>query len=216
MRRTWLLTLLPEMQPFAEQCVSNLRRWNKRLKQLESSKQDSAGHCASTPRHPDEFITAFPLTLPSSHRIVHAEEPRLIWPLASSGQSGESSSGSDSHPCSPSPSVSSFTSDSFPLHPPSSAGSWTSCATQPPQPSHVSDGHAAIRAAGKLGIRKQKSMNRNSWSPSAFSMAGSIPKSAVTLVVSTKAPRQMEKGAGDTFVINQMNSERCKTKLSRS
>ena len=157
---------MSEMQPFAEQCVSNLRRWSKRLKQLESSKQVSDEHFASTPRHPDEFITAFPLTLPSSHRIVQAEEPRLIWPLASSRQSGESSSGSDSHPCSPSPSVSSFTSESFSLHPPSSTGSWTSC--QPLQPSSVSDGHAAIRAAGKLGIRKQRSMNRNSWSPSAL------------------------------------------------
>ena len=210
--RIWLLTLAPEMQPFADQCVSNLRRWSKRLRQLESSKQESAGHFTSTPRHPDEFITAFPLTLPSSHRVVQAEEPRLIWPLASSRQSGESSSGSDSHPCSPSPSVSSFTSESFPLHPGSSSGSCTSFCTQPPPSSPVSDCHAAIRAAGKLGIRKQRSLNRNSWSPSAFSMAGSVPKSAVTLVVSTK---QIGEGAGDTFVINQMNSDRSKTKLSR-
>ena len=185
------------MQHFADECFANLRRWSKQLKQLESSQEDPAEYCTSTPRHPDEFITAFPLTLPSSHRIVHAEEPRLIWPLASSRQSGESSSGSDSHPCSPSPSVSSFTSESFSLQPGSSAGSWTSCGTQPPQPNPVPDAHAAIRAAGKLGIRKQRCMNRNSWSPSAFSTAGSVPKSAVTLVVSTKGPCPMEKGAGD-------------------
>lgn len=207
------------MRPYANQCAYNLRKWTQRLKQLEANKQDEHAHLStSSPRHPDDFMSAFPLTLPPAHRASHVEEPPSLWPLAPSDRSSETSSGSsESNLCSPAGSVSSFVfspvSDSSNHRPPSSAGSNTSMSNTHPHP--IADGHAAIRAAGKLGIRRQKSMNRNSWSPSAFSMAGP-PKSAVTLLVSTNAAASIlapEKGVSDTIVVNPIKLE--KSKLSR-
>ncbi|KAF5379076.1 hypothetical protein D9615_005977 [Tricholomella constricta] len=236
---------VPEMKPFAEQCVSNLRIWTKRLKCLEATQSDRANHASTIPRHPDDFMTAFPLTLPPAHRICHTEEPTLVWPTAPYMRSSESSSGSsDSNLCSPACSVSSFAfspisessnSNNSNTHPrpPSSAGSISVLGSLTSGHHSPADGHAAIRAAGKLGIRKQKSINRNSWSPSVFSMSGQpppkppvpVPKSTVTLLVSTTTnavgppailPSDLGMGVSvaDTIVINPIKLD--KSKLTRS
>ncbi|KAG5646346.1 hypothetical protein DXG03_003669 [Asterophora parasitica] len=236
---------IPEMKPFADQCVSNLRVWTQRLKDLEATQSDRVNLASSTPRHPDDFMTAFPLTLPPAHRISSTEEPSLIWPTAPYSRTPESSSGSSDYlspACSPACSVTSFAfspisessnsnsnSSNPPLSsqcPPSSADNTSVLGIlSSAQASHCSDGHAAVRAAGKLSIRKQKSMNRNSWSPSAFSMSGQpppkppvpVPKSAVTLLVSTatiNTPPTGVVGVKDTIVINPVKFE--KSKLSRT
>lgn len=160
------------MKLFADHCASNLSRWSARCKELENANQaDYRLPLATSPRHPDDFMTVFPLTLPLSHRSPN-EDPVLVWPTLTS-QSSESSCGSsESNPCSPNDSLSSFlfspASDSShfnPNVPPSSASSTSSYGYPNGHITALPNGHAAIRAAGKLGIRKQRSMNRNSWSP---------------------------------------------------
>ena len=155
---------------FADQCTANLSQWQARCKELENSTQVDCGSPRTTSlRHPNDFMSAFPLTLPPSHRSL-SEDPILVYPTVSL-YSQSSDSSSESNPCSPSDSVSSFlfspTSDSSSSNfsaPPLSASSISS-------KGHVNEhigppnGHAAIRAAGKLGVRKQRSINRNSWSP---------------------------------------------------
>ncbi|KAF8068951.1 hypothetical protein FPV67DRAFT_1414332 [Lyophyllum atratum] len=222
---------VPEMKPFADTCSNNLRIWTKRLKALEATQNKQTNVSSATPRHPDDFMTAFPLTLPPTHRTPQPEEATLVWTTAASSRSSESSSGSDSNLCSPSGSVSSFAFSpaseysSSNARPPSSADSASVLGSLPPltHPSHA-DARAAIRAAGKLGIRKQKSMNRNSWSPSAFSQPDQppvpVPRSAVTLLVSTTnaavppAILPPNLGVGDTIVINPIKFD--KSKLSRA
>ncbi|GLB42300.1 putative phosphodiesterase [Lyophyllum shimeji] len=181
-----------EMKLFADHCTNNLRIWTKRRKGLELTQNERAYVASTTPRHPDEFMTAFPLTLPPVHRAPLVEEPSLVWPMAASSRSSESSSGSDSNLCSPSGSVSSFafspTSDSSTCYnstsnggrPPSNGDSASVLSTLTTAHAHAhgqTDAHAAIRAAGKLGIRKSKSnLNRNSWSPSAYTQT-TVPRS---------------------------------------
>ncbi|KAG6862127.1 hypothetical protein C0993_002598 [Termitomyces sp. T159_Od127] len=206
------------MKVFADQCTLNLRTWRKRLKTLQSSQDERDNQSSTTPRHPEDFMTAFPLTLPPAHRTLHLDDqestPPWSSPSAPYSRSSESSSAtSDSGLCSPSGSVTSFfspASDSSSTHshsrsyshsnsyshpnphsntntntyshspphnnnnnqprPPSSIGGSSVLGPLPPPASPFSsEGHAAIRAAGKLGIRKQRSLNRNSWSPSAYS-----------------------------------------------
>ncbi|KNZ78672.1 3',5'-cyclic-nucleotide phosphodiesterase regA [Termitomyces sp. J132] len=138
---------IPEMKVFTDQCATNLRTWKKRIESLKTNQNERDNQSSTTPRHPDDFMTAFPLTLPPAHRTLHLEDQESTPPWSS--------------PCVPysrSSESSSTTSDILsPLPPPASP--WSS----------ASEGHAAIRAAGKLGIRKQRSLNRNSWSPSACS-----------------------------------------------
>jgi hypothetical protein len=129
---------------------------------------------ATSPRHPDDFMSAFPLTLPPSHRSPN-EEPTLVWPTLSSHYSDSSCGSSESNPYSPSDSVSSFlfspTSDSSsPGAPPLSASSSNSNSHVNGHTAVLPNGHAAIRAAGKIGVRKQRSINRNSWSPFSTSV----------------------------------------------
>lgn len=172
---------VPEMKMFADQCASNLSQWSARCEGLKNATQtDYSSPLPTSPRHPDDFMSAFPLTLPPSHRSSN-EDPGLVWPTIPSQSSDSSCASSESNPCSPSDSDSSFlfsstsdSSNSNPSAPPLSASS--SCTNN-----HVNgppNGHAAIRAAGKLGIRKQRSMNRNSWSPFSTS---STPRSAAIL-----------------------------------
>lgn len=223
-----------EMKIFADQCTTNLRTWRKRLKSLQTSQNERDNQSSTTPRHPEDFMTAFPLTLPPAHRILHLDDQESTPPWSSpsapySRSSESSSSTSDSGLCSPSGSVTSFfspASDSSSNHshsrsyshsnsyshpnsnsnsnsnshshsnfhphlnqnhnhqprPPSSIGGSSILGPLPP-PASASEGHAAIRAAGKLGIRKQRSLNRNSWSPCMSPL--SPPSSAVvrTLLV---------------------------------
>lgn len=224
---------IPEMKPFADQCNANLRVWTKRQRALENEQNERHNHASTTPRHPDDFMTAFPLTLPPAHRSPHPEDTQATsWPTTDLSDSSSESNYSNSGLCSPSPSCSvtsfafsptsesstttsnyhsahshsnnhTFFSSTQPAlqpnsntHPPSSAGSVVGSLHQPSGPTHI----AAIRAAGKLGIRKQKSMNRNSWSPTVFSMSGQPPPKPPVPV-----PRMLEVVGGkvvDTIVVN--------------
>ncbi|KAG6849961.1 hypothetical protein H0H93_003150 [Arthromyces matolae] len=202
---------IPEMRPFGDQCTTNLRIWTKRLKCLENDQNDRNTQSSTTPRHPDDFMTVFPLTLPPAHRASHLEDSESVPPW-SSARSSDSSS--DSGLCSPSGSVTSFifspaseSSSNSHLHsysshsqsnaqsqvhhsrPPSSiGGSSTLGPLPPPQSPYSSESHAAIRAAGKLGIRKQRSMNRNSWSPSAVSHAERISPPPLPITFTKSSP----------------------------
>ena len=178
---------------FADQCASNLSQWSARCEELKNATQtDHNSPLATSPRRPNDFMSAFPLTLPASHRSP-SEDPVLVWPTISSQSSDSCSGSSESNPCSPSDSVSSFpfspasdSSNSNPSAPPLSASSTASN-------SHVHingplNGHEAIRAAGKLGIRKQRSMNRNSWSPFSTSTQ---PRSVAGILTSMGAKPSM-------------------------
>lgn len=53
-----------------------------------------------------------------------------------------------------------------------------------PQPN---DGHAAIRAAAKLAVKKNKAVNRNSWSPLSNSAAiANQQRSAVAVLLASQ------------------------------
>jgi len=225
------------MKFFADSCTCNLRVWSKRRKGLEITQNERANVSSTTPRHPDDFMTAFPLTLPTTHRAPQPEEPSLVWPSAASSRSSESSS-SDSNLCSPSGSVSSFAfspvsessasnHSNFNGRLPSNGDSVSVLGTlTAAQPAHT-DGRAAIRAAGKLGIRKQKSINRNSWSPSAYSLSSGqtavpVPKSAFALLVSTTTNAAVppailspDLGVADTIVINPIKFDKA-SKVART
>ncbi|KAG5335547.1 hypothetical protein C0989_001037 [Termitomyces sp. Mn162] len=204
-------------QAIPDQCATNLRTWKKRIESLKTNQNERDNQSSTTPRHPDDFMTAFPLTLPPAHRTLHLEDQESTPPWSSpcvpySRSSESSSTTSESGLCSPSGSVTSFFSPAFDSssnhshsrphshsisisnsnsnslnshphsnpqshsnhhpRPPSSIGGSSILSPLPPPASpwsSASEGHAAIRAAGKLGIRKQRSLNRNSWSPSACS-----------------------------------------------
>ncbi|KAF9467800.1 hypothetical protein BDZ94DRAFT_1155311 [Collybia nuda] len=210
---------VPEMKTYADTCAANLNSWSTRCTELQAQKIEIPPPITH-PRHPDDYMSAFPLTLPPSHRTPQTDDHTLIWPAAIYSQSPGSSSGSsESNPCSPTESVSSFifspVSDTSNPRPPSSAGSSGSGASHLNGSLLVPDGHAAIRAAGQLGIRKQKSMNRNSWSP--YSTAGQ-PRvaAAVALLVSTDATTPIlapEKPSASTIVVKPITFE--KSKLSK-
>lgn len=163
------------MTIFAKQCNSNLSQWLTRRERLENTTEaDYISPAATSPRNPEDFMSAFPLTLPPSHRSP-TEDPILVWPTLPSHYSDSSCGSSESNPCSPSDSVSSFlfspTSDSsHPSAPPLSASSVSSNSHINGHTAGLLNGHAAIRAAGKIGVRKQRSMNRNSWSPFSTSV----------------------------------------------
>jgi hypothetical protein len=215
-RKAYLLAT--EMKKYADRCTSNLACWMARCKELQAQTTFEIPPPLTHPRHPDDYMSAFPLTLPPSHRTPQTEDHTLIWPTSTYSRSSDSSSGSsESKPCSPCESVSSSTfspaSETSNPRPPSSAGSSSGSGV-----SHsngnllVLDGHAAIRAAGQLGIRRQKSMNRNSWSP--YSVAGQ-PRAAVTLLVSTGTTPMLapEKQPTETIVVKPIKFE--KSKLSK-
>ncbi|TFK72465.1 HD-domain/PDEase-like protein [Pluteus cervinus] len=141
-----------------------------------------------SPQQRDYFMTAFPMALPpSSWNSVDCCR-------SSSDSSSNSTESNPSNPCSPSSdSVTSFTfsptsasessiSAAGSGRPPSSSGSSISFGgvngvgggggVGGAHPSNgvggvssLNEGHAAIRAAGKLAPRKHKIINRNSWSP---------------------------------------------------
>ncbi|KAF8889577.1 hypothetical protein BD779DRAFT_1519912 [Infundibulicybe gibba] len=212
---------VPEMRVYTQQCASNLELWAARKQELET---EMAGPTQTTPTAPslprrDDYTTAFPLALPSSRRSLSQEGPS--WPTAFSDSSCASS---ESSACSPCDSVASFVfspvSDAPSPHhtprPPSSSGSSSGQSNGTNGNIHLSpnDGHIAIRAAGKLGPRKQKIINRNSWSAStSLSYATHPPhlhqhplvnhtQPTVALLVSRKAaPTSLMASAPDTIVV---------------
>ncbi|KAJ7100037.1 hypothetical protein B0H15DRAFT_818452 [Mycena belliarum] len=175
---------VPEMQPYASQCDLNLVLWTARLAALQGDtprKNNKDKNPPPQPRQPDDYNSAFPLTLPPTHsRTPPARDvpdftwatpaptpplraPDSICPLArpssctlSEDEPESATSGSD---------MVSFT-FSHGARRTSSGGT----SAPPPSPSPygtLDNGTAAIRAAaGRAGLRAcRRAEHRNSWSP---------------------------------------------------
>lgn len=157
------------MQLFADQCTSNLVVWETRRDELTSTKEVTSPpspKTAAPARLPADFLTSFPLTLPTFVLSYQDDQqPAGEW-HSYSPSSPISSSSSDaipdnvpvdqlSPPASPSPSVGST---SFVLAPRSSSSSLRTSSTT------TSEAAVAMRAAYEAGIRKKRSFyNRLSW-----------------------------------------------------
>ncbi|KAI5825279.1 HD-domain/PDEase-like protein [Schizophyllum commune Tattone D] len=148
-----MVEAIPEMEPYRAQCAANLHTWQTRKEQLGNAPTAASPPAAPmpSPRMPDGYLTAFPLTLPPSHRTL---EDMLVWTPVTAESSDSSDPGS---PCS---SLFTLTTE---------ASTTASSADR--------EGNAEIRAAGRAGMRKQRSiysLNRNSWgaperkAPAAF------------------------------------------------
>ncbi|KZT64550.1 HD-domain/PDEase-like protein [Daedalea quercina L-15889] len=178
---------IPELAEFAQQCRENLAIWIERSEQLTTGADEpsSPTSTATQTQRVEEFLSAFPPTLPDSFRVP--EEP--LSPLMSNPSPPSSQSSGSSHYQScesgpPSPSASSFMptpqSPSFPharldistpssqlLHSrPPSLVSVSSYSTQ------ANDATAAVRAAYKASVRKKKSFHRTSWNPTGSGPPG--------------------------------------------
>ncbi|EPQ52062.1 HD-domain/PDEase-like protein [Gloeophyllum trabeum ATCC 11539] len=161
---------VPEMAKFALQCSSNLQTWEARCAELnvhEDAALEDPERSATPARMPEDFLTVFPLTLPSDFLL-----PQMLTTVGAVAPS--------SPPATPSEysasSIVSPQSEVFDLlHPQNS--------TYVGGNSAGSDANAAIRAAYKASVRKKKSFHRNSWNPSgAFSaphpaVDGALPMS---------------------------------------
>lgn len=201
-----------EMHVYAQQCASNLTLWEARCIELEDAAEKfkdavikpELPSTPTSPRQPDDFLTAFPLTLPLSHRTPQHEDITPTWSHSSPRSSGSSCGSSESGPCSPCESVGSF------LISPNSDTSASNL--HPPSSSNTNNGNADIRAAGKAGMRKLKSLNRNSWSASSTSphSNASYPRSTVALLVSTATSSVLTptKTATDTIMVSPIKLER--------
>ncbi|KAJ6627986.1 hypothetical protein B0H10DRAFT_1993127 [Mycena sp. CBHHK59/15] len=169
---------VPEMHPYAAQCDLNLAIWTARLAvvqaqddQRRKSTSRSTASAAAPPRQPDDYNTAFPLTLPPVHGrtppATERDDPLLSWSFAASLSPAPPSCSSASDE--DSSDTASFTfSPGVRVRPPSSAGTSASIRTSAASPAPCSDGTAAIRAAaGRAGLRTcSRAQQRNSWSPS--------------------------------------------------
>ncbi|KAH0826694.1 hypothetical protein J3R83DRAFT_5086 [Lanmaoa asiatica] len=165
---------IPEMQQFADQCTLNLAMWEARRFELTSTK-DVPFPCpnltAAPSRSPADFLTSFPLTLPTFVLGYQEDQhPTGDWHTYSPSSPSSSSSSSEaipdnlladqpSPPISPSPSTGSA---SFVLAPRSPSSilypSTTTTITA------TSKAAAAMRAAYEAGVRKKRSFySRYSW-----------------------------------------------------
>jgi len=178
------------MQQFADQCTSNLAMWEARRNELTSTKEvpPASPKTAAPVRSPADFLTSFPLALPTFVLSCQDDQqPAGEW-HAYSPSSPSSSSSSDaipdnllgdqlSPPVSPSPSIGSA---SFILAPRSSSPSFRMSPT-------TSEAAAAMRAAYSVGVRKKRSFyNRLSWTAD-LSPVSSMTNLAVTAIVHPKA-----------------------------
>ncbi|KIY47878.1 HD-domain/PDEase-like protein [Fistulina hepatica ATCC 64428] len=122
-----MVRAIPEMDCYLQQCERNLERWHDRQRGGASSPKYNKTSFLN-PLLPEEFMTAFPLTLPCY----------------------ELQSVTDSSVCSD---------PSSPCESLSSAGFSPPTLAFPPSQLSCS----AIRAAGKAGARKPRSVSRRSW-----------------------------------------------------
>jgi hypothetical protein len=135
------LTCKQEMEVYLQECVENNNRWMARVQELEVGPHSGNDEAISA-QAADDYFNVFPLTLPPSRQVT----------------------GDDAHP---SPSNSGMVSPSGTENPnlyallgfPNMLSSDMSSAFS----SIKLEEHAAIRAAGKMGSRQQKKINRNSW-----------------------------------------------------
>ncbi|KAG9309586.1 hypothetical protein JVU11DRAFT_10567 [Chiua virens] len=184
---------IPEMQKFADQCTSNLAMWEARRLKLTSTKEVTppSPKTATPVRSPEDFLTSFPLTLPTFVLSYQEEQhPAGEWHTYSPS-SPSSSSSSDpipdppfadqlSPPASPAPSAGSA---SFILGPRSSSSSFRTMST-----SSRSEAAAAMRAAYSAGVRKKRSFcSRYSWT------ADLSPVSSMTHLATAAVPLSMSR-----------------------
>ncbi|KAJ7634630.1 hypothetical protein FB45DRAFT_829942 [Roridomyces roridus] len=191
---------VPEMQPYAAQCDFNLVLWTARLAALQAESEEGTvvrrrskttkrkPRPTVPPRQPDDYNTAFPLTLPVAHGRVPStppahepENPIFTWspptpadsprvpspippfsrPSTSPSPSDESQSETDSAWFTYSP--------GFKREQSTGASSMTSVPPDSPAPPDMLDPStdaAAIRAAaGRASLRCRQNQHRNSWSP---------------------------------------------------
>ncbi|KAG8216928.1 hypothetical protein J3R82DRAFT_7204 [Butyriboletus roseoflavus] len=194
---------IPEMQQFADQCTSNLAMWEARRLELTSTKEvppppPPPPKTVAPARSPADFLTSFPLTLPtfalSCQDYLH---PAGEWHTYSPSSPSSSSSfeaipdnllGDPSSPLvSPSPSIGSA---SFILAPRSSSSSLCTNSTT------TSEAAVAMRAAYKAGVRKKRSFySRSSWTADLSPVssmtnlhAAGLPKAIVSHSTHVGAP----------------------------
>ncbi|KIK96208.1 hypothetical protein PAXRUDRAFT_138985 [Paxillus rubicundulus Ve08.2h10] len=185
---------IPGIQQFAEQCTENLTVWEARCLELTSASElppPSSDTTATNPaRSPADFLTSFPLTLPT-FVLSYQEDQQLAieWPT-SLPSSPSSSSSSDvttdntlvdqsSPPASPVPSVGS----TFAIASRSSSSSLRS---------NTNESAVAMRAAYQVSVRKKRSFHhRYSWSADQGPVAltnpngATIPKAVLLATVNT-------------------------------
>ncbi|KAF9225714.1 HD-domain/PDEase-like protein [Gyrodon lividus] len=186
---------VPEMQKFADQCTSNLAMWEARRLELTTANglPPSSSKTAAPARSPADFLSSFPLTLPTFILSYQEDQqPTVEWhtyPPSSPSSSSSSDVTPDnllaeqpSPPASPSPSVSS---SSFALASRSSSSSLRGTAN-----SGTNEVAVVMRAAYQAGVRKKRSFyNRNSWTPDlgpvSFHNAAAVPKAAMLAIETT-------------------------------
>lgn len=178
------------MQQFADQCTSNLAMWKARCDELTSTEQvpPPSPRTAAPARSAADFLTSFPLTLPTfvlSYQDDqqpagewHAYSPSSLSSSTSSEAIPDNLLGDQfSPPASPSPSIGSA---SFILAPRSSSSSLRTSPT-------TSEAAALMRAAYSAGVRKKRSFySRLSWTADLSPMS-SVTSLAVTAVAHPKA-----------------------------
>ncbi|KIM91611.1 hypothetical protein PILCRDRAFT_810896 [Piloderma croceum F 1598] len=184
---------IPEMEPFAEQCTSNLRTWETRAAELiaaaPAAARETPSRSVSPSRLPENFFTAFPMTIPT-HFLTPEEQAEAFgtWHPTECSSASSDASSEHSYPLSETqsvnfPSTSQFPSihsayiPTSPLYSPSeSVGSSLLSPREQSGLSHhqrpssagsssgvASEATTAIRAAYHASVRKKRSMNRNSW-----------------------------------------------------
>ncbi|EIW55345.1 HD-domain/PDEase-like protein [Trametes versicolor FP-101664 SS1] len=194
---------IPSFEQFASQSRENLALWQTRAAELAAQPNELSPDAPETPltwpsQAPNDFLTAFPPTLPESFRqpeemsypMVYHHHHRLssVAPSTSSSsstpsqyESCESSLPSPTfspvlEPASASPPASPSIQGSLPprLELPQSRPQ--SVASNAPSTSAsvfsiTNEATAAIRAAYKASVRKKKSFHRSSWNPSPTAMS---------------------------------------------
>jgi hypothetical protein len=177
------------MEQFAKQCTANLRIWETRSSELIATALVTPlkePHPPVSPsRLPENFFNAFPMTIPT-HLVTPEEQAEAFgtWHHAEASSSSGASS-EHSYPRSETQSINLQTISQLPsasasplLPPPESPESCLLSPREPSVPSYqrpssagssssiASDATTSIRAAYHAGVRKKRSMNRNSWNMS--------------------------------------------------
>lgn len=171
-----------EMMVYLDQCTSNLFKWRQRVTRLEREKSKEN----SIPRPPppispqlpvnDQYLTAFPMTLPRPRGASRSESQLSSSPTTTTTLIIGSISAAE-----PQTSGQSELSTAIPNPIPSSPND--SSAGQPA--SGASTGatngvHLEIRAAARVAIRKKTPMGRKSWCAPSFANANTAAASAAS------------------------------------
>ena len=192
-----MLTIISGMQKFADQCASNLAMWEARCHELTSAEEVEipSPKTAAPSRSPSDYLTSFPLALPTFVLSSQDEQhPAGEWHTYSPSSPISSSSSEAmpdnllgdqlSPPASPSPSIGS---QSFVLAPRSSSSSLRTN-------SSTSEAAAAMWAAYEAGVRKKRSFcSRFSWT------ADLNPVSSMTNLHAAATPKAVHTTHADTL-----------------